>query len=380
VAPLGTALTESQLELLWRVTPQPVLCFDGDSAGLRAASRAADLALPFLKPGRSASFALLPDGKDPDDIVKQEGRAPFDRLVAEARPLAQMIWERETGGANFDTPEKRAELDSRLKQIVSVIADESVRYHYQQDIRNRLHSFFSPATAGGGGDRRQAFQRGRGGQQGKRGGAAQNYIAGGAAVESGTAGSAKLNQMLKLSGHTRSPALRETVLALTIVNHPQLLLDEYDEISSVDFEHKDLQRFWSCLLAIVGRLGAKLSAEGLRSDLSAEGFADLLEAMNRQVRNARLWTATEEADAQDALQAYRQTRALHSRNKELRWQKIELEKEIADLPEDEAERGDLLLRALLEIQNEITRLENQEAIIDGFGVLSGRVKGAAVGH
>jgi DNA primase len=383
VAPLGTALTENQLDLLWKVTPQPVLCFDGDGAGVRAANRAADLALPFLKPGRSVSFALLPDGKDPDDLVKNEGRGPFDRILAEARPLAEMIWQRETSGTTFDTPERRAELDARLKQIVSVIGDESVRYHYQQDIRNRLRAFFQPSSTGSG-DRRQGFQpgfqKGRGGAPGKRGAPGSNHSVAGAALESGTQGSARLNQMLKLSGRARPPALREIVLALTIVNHPQLLLDEYDEISSVEFENQDLQRFWSCVLSGVGRLGHKLSAESLRGELTENGFGDLLATMNQQVRNARLWTATEEADPQDALQAYRQTRALHSRDKELRWQKNDLQRELSELQADDAERGELLLRAMLEIQNEITRLEAQEAIIDGFGVLSGRVKGAAVSH
>ncbi|WJH40357.1 DNA primase [Aliirhizobium terrae] len=382
VAPLGTALTENQLDLLWKVSPQPVLCFDGDGAGIRAANRAADLALPAIKPGKSVSFALLPDGKDPDDLVKHEGRAPFDRVLSEARPLVDMVWQRETAGATFDTPERRAELDARLKQIVSVIADESVRYHYQQDIRGRLASFFSGRTGGGDGDRRQGGgQRGRQAAPGRRGPAPSNHTVGGAMIENGTAGSARLNQMLKFSAQSR-PALRETVLALTIVNHPQLLLDEYDEISSIDFENKDLQRFWSCVLGIVARLGEKITAEDLRSNLATEGFGDLLTSMSQQVRNARLWTATEAADPHDALQAYRQTRALHSRNKELRYQKLELEREIADLTgsDDDAERGEILLRALLEIQNEITRLENQEAIIDGFGVLSGRVKGAAVSH
>jgi DNA primase len=382
VAPLGTALTENQLDLLWKVSPQPVLCFDGDGAGIRAANRAADLALPAIKPGKSVSFALLPDGKDPDDLVKHEGRAPFDRVLSEARPLVDMVWQRETAGSTFETPERRAELDARLRQIVSVIADESVRYHYQQDIRNRLGSFFSSRGGGNDTDRRQGGgQRGRQAAPGRRGPAPSNHTVGGAMIENGTAGSARLNQMLKLSAQSR-PALRETVLALTIVNHPQLLLDEYDEISSIDFENKDLQRFWSCVLGIVARLGEKITVEDLRSNLTTEGFGDLLTSMSQQVRNARLWTATEAADPHDALQAYRQTRALHSRNKELRYQKLELEREIADLSgsDEDAERGEILLRALLEIQNEITRLENQEAIIDGFGVLSGRVKGAAVSH
>ncbi len=96
VAPLGTALTENQLGLLWKMTPEPVLCFDGDGAGLRAAYRAADLALPLIGPGKSVSFALLPDGKDPDDLVKHDGRAPFDRVMAQAKPLAEMIWTRES--------------------------------------------------------------------------------------------------------------------------------------------------------------------------------------------------------------------------------------------------------------------------------------------
>ncbi len=101
VAPLGTALTENQLGLLWKMTSEPVLCFDGDGAGLRAAYRAADLALPLIGPGKSVSFALLPDGKDPDDLVKHDGRAPFDRVMAQAKPLAEMIWTRESQSGSF---------------------------------------------------------------------------------------------------------------------------------------------------------------------------------------------------------------------------------------------------------------------------------------
>ncbi|RVG26244.1 DNA primase, partial [Sinorhizobium meliloti] len=141
VAPLGTALTENQLDLLWKMTTQPVLCFDGDGAGVRAAHRAVDLALPHLKPGRSVRFALLPEGKDPDDVVRHDGREPFDKVLANARSLADMVWQREVQGGDFDTPEKRAELEARLRQVTSVIADESVRRHYGQDMRDRLNAF-----------------------------------------------------------------------------------------------------------------------------------------------------------------------------------------------------------------------------------------------
>ncbi len=376
VAPLGTALTENQLDLLWKISPLPVLCFDGDGAGLRAASRAADLALPFLKPGRSVRFALLPDGKDPDDLVKHEGRAPFDKVLSEAKPLVDMIWRREAASANFETPEQRAELEARLKQIVSVIADENVRRHYQQEIRDRLNSFFSPVQRGGNG-RREGFQRG-GARPGGRGGAAPQGTGGGSR---GVGVSDRLARSGLVRGHRDLPALRESVLALTIVNHPQLLLEEYDEIAAIDFENRDLQRFWSAMLPAAATAGANLSREYLTQRLSAEGFDAILKLLDQQIRNARLWTATQQAAPEDAREGYRQALSLHKRTKALRFQKIELEREIAETTEaGDAGEIEPLLRALSEVQLEIIRMENQEAIIDGFGVLSGRVKGAAVSH
>ena len=122
VAPLGTALTENQLELLWRMAGEPVLCFDGDQAGLKAAWRAADMALPLIQPGRTLRFALLPEGKDPDDLVKAEGPDAFRAVLAEARPLADLLWMRETSGGVFDTPERRAELEKTLRELASASA------------------------------------------------------------------------------------------------------------------------------------------------------------------------------------------------------------------------------------------------------------------
>ncbi|MBP2548929.1 DNA primase [Neorhizobium galegae] len=382
VAPLGTALTENQLELLWRMTPQPVLCFDGDGAGLRAASRAADLALPHIKPGRTVRFALLPDGKDPDDLVRHEGRAPFDAVLQQARPLAEMIWMREAGNGQFDTPEKRAELEARLKQIVAVIADENVRRHYQQDMRDRLNTFFAPVRAGR--DNRQGGFSGRSNQQGRgqggsggRGGQGQNF--GGAGRSLGV--SDRLARSGLVRGYQDLPALREVVLAITIVNHPQLLLDEYDEIAAIDFENRDLQRFWSAMLPAAATAGANLSREYLMERLAAQGFEPLVTALDLQVRNARLWIATQQAAPEDAREGYRQALSLHKRTKALRFQKMELEREISAATEaGDEDNIEPLLRALSEVQLEIVRMENQEAIIDGFGVMSGRVKGAAVGH
>ncbi|MGQ3275772.1 MAG: DNA primase, partial [Shinella sp.] len=264
VAPLGTALTENQLELLWKMTPEPVLCFDGDGAGIRAANRAADLALPFIKPERTVRFALLPDGKDPDDLVRHEGRAPFDKVMASARPLAEMIWSREVQGVNFDTPESRAALEARLRQVTAVIADEDVRRHYQQNMRDRLNTFFRPVQRQGSGN----FS---GNRQGK--GGARNAPQGNAAP---TGVSDRLMRSALVRGAQELPALRESVLALTVVNHPGLLFSDYDEIAIIEYENRDLQRLWSALIGIAGAIGARLERDRLIEELEAAGFDTVL--------------------------------------------------------------------------------------------------------
>lgn len=372
VAPLGTALTESQLDLIWKITPQPVLCFDGDGAGLRAAYRAVELALPRIAPGRTLSFALLPDGKDPDDLVRHDGRAPFDQVMSEAKPLADMVWQRETAqGGAFDTPEKRAGLEARLKQAVSVIADESLKRHYLQDIRDRLYRFFQAPVAESAW--RQGGDRGRG-----RGGYQQQAPARGGARSTGI--SDRLARSGLVKGHRDQPPLREAVLALTIVNQPQLLQHEYDEVAAIDFDNRDLQRLWGAMLTVFTADGA-ISRDELVLRLNEAGFADFLAALDRQVRNTRLWTATEQAAAEDAREAFIQAASLHKRTKALARQVQELQRDVAEATEEgDFERGKRLTDAMHEIQTEITRMENQEAIIEGFGIMSGRVKGAAIGH
>ena len=121
VAPLGTALTDRQLDILWRLADEPILCFDGDKAGLRAAYRAADLALPQLKPGKSLRFALLPAGQDPDDLIRASGAEAMGAILAAARPLVDLVWSRETNSGVFDTPERRAALEARLREIARAI-------------------------------------------------------------------------------------------------------------------------------------------------------------------------------------------------------------------------------------------------------------------
>ena len=337
---------------------------------MRAASRAVDLALPALKPGQSLRIALLPDGKDPDDLVKVDGRAPFDKVISEARPLAEMVWLRETSGTAFETPEKRAELEARLKQVTQVIGDESVRRHYQQDMRDRLYAFFRPANHSGNEPRRPFNQRGL--QPGRP------------PQPPGPGRSAPVSDRLARSGlvagYSALPSLRESALALTIVNHPALFFEDFEALHQIEFESRDMRRFWQAVMGVAAASGPDLTREELLTALETQGFDALLASLDKQIRFARLWTATEHAAIEDAREGYQQALALHMRARALLRQRHEIERELAEAVEHGAEaEAERLMLTLKEVQQEVIRLENQEALVDGFGVMSGRVKGPAGG-
>ncbi|THD35140.1 MAG: DNA primase [Sphingomonas sp.] len=143
VAPLGTALTEAQLERLWRLVDVPVLCFDGDAAGQKAAIRAALRALPSLAPGRSLSFVTLPEGQDPDDLVRTRGPAAFEALLQKPEPLVDRLWAHEYAAELLDTPEQRAGLKRRLADHANTIADGNVRQEYLAEFRRRVDDLFA---------------------------------------------------------------------------------------------------------------------------------------------------------------------------------------------------------------------------------------------
>lgn len=155
VAPLGTAVTADQLHLLWRMGDEPVVALDGDAAGLRAAGRIVDLALPLIRAGKGLRFATLPGGRDPDDLLRAEGAEAMKRLIAAARPMIALVWQRETEGRNFDSPERRAALDARLREVLGEIADPVLRRHYAEALRQlRWQLFRTPRGAGRQGKRK----------------------------------------------------------------------------------------------------------------------------------------------------------------------------------------------------------------------------------
>jgi len=145
VAPLGTALTEMQLERLWRMTEIPLLCFDGDKAGQKAAIRAAQRALPMIAPGRTLRFALLPGGQDPDDLVKSGGTRAVEQIFGEAISLDELLWRAEYEAQPLSTPEARAGLRKRLGDLAGTIQDRDVRDQYQSEFRRRFDELFAPA-------------------------------------------------------------------------------------------------------------------------------------------------------------------------------------------------------------------------------------------
>lgn len=144
VAPLGTAITDEQLRLMWRVSPEPVIALDGDAAGLRAAMRLIDMALPLAAPGQALRFALLPAGQDPDDLIRAGGTGAIRAVLDQAQPLVDLLWRRETEGRVFDSPERRAALDKALADAVARIPDPVTREHYARELKRKTWALFAP--------------------------------------------------------------------------------------------------------------------------------------------------------------------------------------------------------------------------------------------
>ncbi|NOX74682.1 MAG: DNA primase [Alphaproteobacteria bacterium] len=201
VAPLGTAITEDQLLMIWRLTPEPIIALDGDKAGLRAAMRLIDIALPLLEAGRSLRFCLLPEGLDPDDLIKSQGRGTMQKLLENAEPMVKLLWQREVGGRDFDSPERRATLDASLRTAIGKIRDTSIRNHYVAAIKDLRAVLFKPKN-----QRQSAFVPWK-----KRG------------PELASAG-AKSSMLAQGSGDTGTEErLREAVILATCINHPEIV-------------------------------------------------------------------------------------------------------------------------------------------------------------
>ena len=348
VAPLGTALTDRQLALLWRSADEPVLCFDGDEAGRRAAGRAIDTALPGLAAGKSVRVAYLPEGQDPDDLVRQGGREAFERVMGAARSLSDALWSRETEGRVHDTPERRAALEKTFRDTLRAIRDEDVRRHYEQDMRERVRAAFGTSAGG----RRDGQRRGRRDWQPER-----QSVRTGRVVAS--------EALSRLVGAPAGPSLREATLMGLAVNHPAIMAEDYDVVADIAFEAPALRALQSALLDAYAD-GEPGDAAAVRDALAERGHADTLSALDRQLRAARAWPALPEAAPEDAQDCFAQAIHLYQRASVLR---EELRLTEASMFEDYTEAN---FQRLRDLQREIASVTNVEALLEGFGEASGR--------
>ena len=251
VASLGTALTEMQLAELWRLSPEPVLCFDGDTAGQRAALRALGRALPILQPGRSLRFAALPPGEDPDSLIRGAGPAIFAAILTAARPLSEMLWQAELAARPIDTPERRADLERRLMAQAGLIADRTVQNEYRRFLRDRL------------------FQLGRvgrpapGSARGSRRGAVPSALE-------------REGPPPPLPG---SPGRRNREVFLAVfVRWPGMIEEWIEEIAAIDVPEPELDSLRRAILEIA-HAHPGLDAGGLQQHLANCGHAEILSAL-----------------------------------------------------------------------------------------------------
>ncbi|WP_407166629.1 DNA primase [Bradyrhizobium sp. ORS 111] len=378
VAPLGTALTENQLALLWKMADEPILCFDGDRAGQKAAYRAADIALPNLKPGKSLRIALLPEGQDPDDLARSGGRGAIEDVIGAARPLADMIWSREIEGGSFGTPERRAALEARIGELTNGIRDEVVRRYYRQDLQERLQRSFAP-EGGRGGYGRGNF-RGRGGESPRqfvpRGPApGGRFAAKGPVPGLGRgpyqAASPQLANSSIMRGQRSAISRREALILQCLINHPWLLHDHLEEVAALELAHPEAHKLRAAIIAAFANdhhhsPDEEEQAEKMRADLEAGGFSQVLQRVELAVTTQAVWGARIGAAREDVLSTWRQLVALHQKTHALLREKKDAE---AALAEDGSETN---LAWLRDIQARMAEADGTEALIEGFGELSGR--------
>jgi DNA primase len=387
VAPLGTALTENQLALLWKMADEPILCFDGDKAGQKAAWRAADLALPHLKPGKSLRFALLPEGQDPDDLARSGGRGAIEEVISAARGLADVIWSREIEGGSFATPERRAALEARIGELSAGIRDEVVRRYYRQDLSERLQRSFAPDIARGGYGRGN-FRGVAGGESGRRFGPRGSFTPGaagrfeprgraqssvGQTINRGPyqAASPQLALSPIMRGQRSALSRREALILQTLINHPWLLHEHLEEVAALELGHPEAHKLRAGIIAAFAHdhhhsPEPTEQADKMRADLEAGGFSQVLQRVELAITTGAVWGVKPGAAREDVLSTWRQLVSLHRQ-----WHSLLRELKDAELALGE-EASEANMAWLRDVKGRIAEVDGTEALIEGFGESSGR--------
>ena len=349
VAGLGTALTPEQCELLWKMAEEPILCFDGDKAGRKAAFRAVDTALPLIGAGKTLRFALLPEGQDPDDLARAGGGAAIEAVLAASKPLVEMLFAREAEAQPLDTPERRAALERRLRECAGQIRDEVLRRHYQDDFRERLAALFG-RTRNSGPNRSFA-----------PGGRFRRDAQG--ASRARLAPSSALLQSNMFAARATATAPRETLMLVLLLNHPGLLARHSEDIARLEFSGEAASRLRD---ALIGLAEPDLAPQDLREKLLLRGFKGFIEALDADATISTFWCVRPDAHENDADEVLRQALALHSKQRTLNTELRSAEAALAEEP------SDANFAVLQDIRKNLSALEGVEATIEGFGFQSGR--------
>jgi len=367
VAPLGTALTPEQCALLWRMAEEPILCFDGDKAGLKAADRAIDTALPLIGAGKTLRFVLLPGGQDPDELLRSGGSGALEQAMSAPLPLVEMLWRRETQERPLDTPERRVALERRLQEVASQIQDPALRRYYSQDFSARLAKLFSDGESSRGAAQnwrtRKNFGRTGFGGPGSSGvGSARPGTASGPV----RVGAALANSPL-FKGVKPLVSPRECLILLVLINHPPLLADHIEDLAAMEFEAREGNLLRDLLVRGASAEGEAAPLGGLIQAIEEAGLTSFHARLEGMVAHANLWSVQPEAATADAAATLRQALSLHHKvwalNRELRVIEARL---AADPSEEDTAR-------LADIQTQLSTLDGTEAALEGFGAMSGRV-------
>ena len=256
IAPLGTAITEKQLQLMWRISPEPIIALDGDKAGLRAAYRLIDLSLPLLRTGQALRFSIMPEGKDPDDLIRNEGASIFKNLIDEAVPMVDLIWRRETEGKSFDSPERRAGLDKSLSDVIALIKDKNLKNHYRDALFQARRQFFGRQNTG-----KTEFK--------------SNFRL---MPQSDT----KSSFLVATDEKTVSAQIRESTIIAVLMNFPELIEIFYDELVMIDLASPDCDLILKELVKLDNGTKAEIKNE-LMEKIGGEKVEKLLSLSHLRV-------------------------------------------------------------------------------------------------
>ena len=246
VAPLGTAITKDQLALIWRISPNPVIALDGDRAGINAAYRLIDVALPLIETGKTIKFVLMPEGYDPDDLIQERGRDAMQNLVDDAISLGDLLWKRETEGLSFDNPDARAALDKKLDQAISNVSDRQLKYHYQQYFKDLKWSAFIKKPVRKSSD--------------------LNNIT--------SAGNAVKDSFIANSDKKNFISFKEGVILSILVKYPNLIETNKEKLTTMDWNSKDHVSLLDEIINM-GHLGYKEITENLEKKFGDKALGKL---------------------------------------------------------------------------------------------------------